>query len=98
MGIESSASLLSTQIINIIHENNPDAKEAKASEKTNEMNESKLEVNKDKSSVFKETSVRSSETGKEAAPEVYNEHGYVNQTAPSANTMIQSQKSIDIEV
>ena len=98
MGMESSASLLSTQIINIIHENNPDAKEVKTSEKANEVNESKLEKNKDKGSVFKETSVKASDLAKEAAPGIYNEHGYVNQKAPSASTMNQSQDSIDIEV
>ena len=98
MGVESSASLLSTQIINIIHENNPDTKEAKAGEKATEINESKLEENKDRSSVFKEKSVNPSDMGKEAAPEVYNEHGYINQQAPSAKTMNQSQGSVNIEV
>ena len=97
MGIESSASLLSTQIVNIVHEKNPDAKMPDF-EKADKIRGPDEVAGKDVGSSFMEAEISSDSYEGVKAPETYNENGYLNKAGETADVKNQKEYTIDLVV
>ena len=99
MFIDSSASMLSTQILNIIHEKESDLKDSRAIEETEGGSGSKPTPDKEKDSLFLKFKAPSGCGSIEKATETYKENGRFNKRLrDSDEEQVQQKISVDILV